>query len=235
MASSIDQSVVCPILIGRASNLDAIDRLIDQAASGAGRVALISGEAGLGKSRLVSEAKSIAALHGLLTLQGGCFEIDRSLPYAPFIDLLRSFFANFSTDQIKRFVDPAALDLSRLLPEFSATHNEVSSAIDPEQEKRRLFQALSQFLIQLAATQPLLVVIEDLHWCDDTSLELLAFLARRLNSQPILLLLTYRNDEIDARVNHLLAELDREHIATELVLKRFAQAEVDAMLRAIFG
>jgi DNA-binding CsgD family transcriptional regulator len=235
MATPVEQSVVCPVLIGRASNLDAIDRQIDQVANGAGRVALIAGEAGIGKSRLVNEIKSRALQRGLLMLQGGCFEIDRSLPYAPFIDLLRSFFANFSADQIKRFVDPAALDLSRLLPEFYTPQAEASIALDPEQEKRRLFQALSQFLIQLASAQPLLIVIEDLHWCDDTSLELLAFLARRLNSQPVLLLLTYRHDEIDARVNHLLAELDREHIATEFVLKRFAQDEVDAMLRAIFG
>lgn len=235
MATPVEQSVVCPVLIGRASNLDAIGRLIDQAANGSGRVALIAGEAGIGKSRLVYEIKARAAQRGLVTLQGGCFEIDRSLPYAPFIDLLRSFFANFSADQIKRFVDPTSLDLSRLLPELFIPSNETAISLDPEQEKRRLFQALSQFLIQLAATQPLLVVIEDLHWCDGTSLEVLAFLARRLTSQPMLLLLTYRNDEVDARVNHLLAELDREHIATELVLKRLTQLEVDAMLRAIFS
>jgi predicted ATPase len=143
MATPVEQSVVCPVLIGRASNLDAIDRLIDHAANGAGRVALIAGEAGIGKSRLVDEIKSRAASRGMLLLQGGCFEIDRSLPYAPFIDLLRTFFTNFSADQIKRFVDPASLDLSRLLPELSISHIDASIISDPEQEKRRLFQALS--------------------------------------------------------------------------------------------
>ncbi len=107
-------------------------------------------------------------------------------------------------------------------------------SLPPEQEKRRLFVALTQFFTGLASKQPALLVVEDLHWSDETSLEFLHHLARRCAAHPLLLVLTYRNDEIHTGVRHWLAQLDHERLAQEVFLTPLSRSEVEAMLQAIF-
>ena len=94
MNVSLDKTVICPILIGRTRELAALYSLIDVDSSVQSHAALISGEAGIGKSRLVAEARNSAFARGFLLLQGSCFQADTSYPYAPLLDLLRAFFAN---------------------------------------------------------------------------------------------------------------------------------------------
>src|SRR5436190_1657188 len=109
-------------------------------------------------------------------------------------------------------------------PDFSLTSwityraNPPSRTIEPEQEKRRLFVALTQFFTGLASKLPVLLTVEDLHWSDETSLEFLHFLARRCAHHPLLLVLTYRNDEMHPGLSNWLAQLDRERLAHEFVL-----------------
>src|SRR5438445_12068848 len=86
-----DTPVLCPILIGRVHDLNALRSLVDRVKSGQGQVTLLSGEAGIGKSRLVAEVKTSAAAHDFLLVQGSCFPTDHAIPYAPLLDLLRSF------------------------------------------------------------------------------------------------------------------------------------------------
>jgi predicted ATPase len=121
------------------------------------------------------------------------------------------------------------------LPFFESTPEEQSPAIaGPEPDQRRLVHVLVQFLMRLATARPLLIVVEDLRWSDDASLDVLLALARRVAGHPIALLLSYRSDEVGPSLRHLLALLDRERLASEMTLSRLAPAEVDAMLRAIF-
>ena len=108
------------------------------------------------------------------------------------------------------------------------------STPDPEQQKRRLFTALAQFFTGQATKQPVLLVIEDIHWSDDTSLEFLHYLARRCAASPLLVLLTYRSDEVHPSLSHFLAHLDRERLAQEFALAPLTRSEVSAMLHAIF-
>jgi DNA-binding CsgD family transcriptional regulator len=107
--------------------------------------------------------------------------------------------------------------------------------LDPEQEKRRRFETLAQFLTGLTRGRPVLCVLEDLHWSDDTSLEFLHYLARRSAAHRLLLLLTYRSDEVRPSLRHFLAQLDRERLTQEILLARLTREEVEAMLRAIFA
>jgi predicted ATPase/DNA-binding CsgD family transcriptional regulator len=242
MAAPLDKSVVCPVLIGRVPYLEALNHLLKQVGGGREQTILIAGEAGIGKSRLVAETKIRAAQQDYLILQGNCFELDRSLPYAPLLDLLRTLFAAHFPAEISHFLGSTAPELVKLLPELTMLLPDLapSSPLESEQEKRRLFQALLQFFIRLNALgradhrPPLLLIIEDLHWSDDTSLEFLLYLARQITTQPILLLLTYRSDETHSRLTHFLAGLDREHLALEWVLSRLTSAEVDAMIQTIF-
>src|SRR5689334_11825972 len=99
----IDNSVICPVLIGRENDLQLLDRLILQSKGGSGQTALISGEAGIGKSRLVREAK-MRAPQGTLILEGHCFQTESALPYAPLLDLVRNFLATHSSAEIARAV-----------------------------------------------------------------------------------------------------------------------------------
>ncbi|HET8842753.1 MAG TPA: ATP-binding protein, partial [Ktedonobacteraceae bacterium] len=92
MTTPATASVVCPVLIGRTTELAAFHLLLEQAKSGSGHVALLSGEAGVGKSRLVAEVKTAASREGFRLFQGNCFQADHAFPYAPFLDLLRSSF-----------------------------------------------------------------------------------------------------------------------------------------------
>ena len=240
MALLPNKQIVCPILIGREADLAALQELVEQAKRGEGQVALIGGEAGIGKSRLVAETKTYAAGQGFVLLQGNCFQADSALPYAPFLDLLRSCFSGSSPLTRHDDLTPSAQELSGLLPDATPLIPErppllLSSSLDPQQEQRRLFALLLQFFTEQATRQPLLFILEDLHWSDETSLELLVYLARSCTHLPILFVLTYRSDEVSPELRHALAEFDREHLAQEFSLQRLTRTEVDAMLRAIFA
>ena len=119
----------------------------------------------------------------------------------------------------------------RLLPDLTTRLPDVSFATppEPEQEKRRLFQAIARWFAHLSTHNPLLVIIEDLHWSDDTSLEVLQYLARRPTTQPIMRLLTYRPEEASPSLTHFLAEIDRSHLGAEIQLKPLTKPDVDAL------
>src|SRR5438034_2317526 len=110
--------ILCPVLIGRGAELTALHLLLDRARSGTGQIVLLSGEAGIGKSRLVAEAKTYATAQGFFLLQGQCFPTDRSCPYAPLLDLLRSHLATSSPEQVVAEMGLLAAALSPLLPDL---------------------------------------------------------------------------------------------------------------------
>jgi DNA-binding CsgD family transcriptional regulator len=236
MAVSLNQPISSPVLIGREREVAILQSLIEQARQGHGQVLLLSGEAGIGKSRLLAEGKRQASEQGFLVLQGTCFPTDRSSPYAPLLDLLSSSHTQELLSLSPANPGPLARELARLFPGLldHTASEPASPLIEPEQDKRRLFVALSQFFTGLADTQPVLLTVEDLHWSDETSLEFLHFLARSSAHYPFLLVLTYRHDEMHPGLNHWLAQLDRERLAREFVLTALSRSEVDAMLRAIF-
>src|SRR5205823_2855242 len=228
--------ILCPVLIGRGAELTALRLLVDRARSGKGQLVLLSGEAGIGKSRLVAEAKTYATAQGFLLLQGQCFPTDRSCPYAPLLDLLRSHLATSSSEHVDTELGSLASALSPLLPDLLPRPSDLPSLppLAPEHEKRRLFAALAQLFLHPTTKQPALLIVEDLHWSDQTSLDFLHYLARRCADHSLLVLLTYRSDEVHPSLSHFLAQLDREHLAQELALAPLTRSEMSAMLHAIF-
>jgi DNA-binding CsgD family transcriptional regulator/tetratricopeptide (TPR) repeat protein len=240
MATVFNKPVVCPVLIGRSGDLAALRTLVDQAKQGQGQVALMSGEAGIGKSRLVAEGKTYALAQGFRLLQGNCFPGDTSCPYAPLLDLLRTQFAGQSRTEVATELRPFAREFAQLIPDLVHMLPESASLpplppLEPEQEKRRLFEALTRWFTGLGTKQPVLLIIEDVHWSDDTSLEWLHYLARRCAAHPLLLLVTYRSEEIRSSLSHWLTQLDRERLTQEFLLARLSRGDLDVMLRAIFA
>jgi DNA-binding CsgD family transcriptional regulator len=236
MAHMFNKPVICPVVIGRQGELTTLHTLSDQVRRGRGQVALLSGEAGIGKSRLVAVVKSQAQAEGFLVLQCTCFSTDRSTPYAPLLDLFGSASAKELLSRSIGDLEPLARELALLYPGLVPLSSDepLVPPIEPEQQKRRLFVALTQFFTGLASSQPVLLTVEDLHWSDEMSLEWLHSLARSSTHYPLLLVLTYRNDEMHPGLSHWLAQLDREHLAQELVLTPLSRSEVEAMLEAIF-
>ncbi len=234
MQVPVNKPVVCPVLIGRTPELAALHHFIDSTKSGQGQIALLSGEAGTGKSRLVAEAKTYATKQGLLLLQGNCFPTDITYPYAPLLDLLRSLVASNPKASLTEAVETLARDIFPLLPELVPDQMIPLPRLEPEQEKRRLFAVLATFFLHLSTQAPVLLLVEDVQWSDDTSLDFLHYLARRSASQPLLLLVTYRHEEIQPELSSWLAQLDRERLAREVRLAPLSHNEVDTMLSAIF-
>ena len=233
------QSLVCPIIVGRTAHLAALDRVLEQVRTGqaAPRAVVVSGEAGIGKSRLIAETVTQAVQQDFAVFQGACYETDQLRPYAPLIDLLRRRASLHSIDQFAGDLGSSLMLLAQLLPELRSFLPAASivPTTDPQHDKHRLFEALADFLIRDAAARPTLVIIEDLHWCDDLSLEFLLGLMRRSLASAFLVVITYRDTEGPTSLRHFLTTLDREHLALELTLTRFDPGDVEAMIRAIFA
>ncbi|HET9921765.1 MAG TPA: AAA family ATPase, partial [Ktedonobacteraceae bacterium] len=234
MERPVNRPILCPKIVGRSPESAALGLLVEQARAGQGALALIAGEAGIGKSRLVGELKASAAAQEFLVMQGACFPKDIAYPYAPLLDLLRSLVASNPKGSLAATVETLAHDVFPLLPELVPDQAPSLPRLEPEQEKHRLFAVLATFFLHLSTRSPVLLTIEDVHWSDDTSLDFLHHLTRRSASHPLLLLVTYRHEEMQPALSNWLAQLDRERLAHKLQLVPLARNEVDTMLSAIF-
>ncbi len=227
-----DRAVVSPLLVGRDGELDFLRATLESTRKGVGQVILVAGEAGVGKSRLLGEVTRQARRLGFATCRGCCFEPDTSFPFAPIIDGLRACFFERRPPEVARLVEALGSELVKLVPELGLLLPGVrpSPALEPQAESRRLFEVLLQFLTRLAGDGSLLVVFEDLHWADGVSLEL----ARRIPTRPAVALLSYRLGAAGWPAD-FLGRLNRERLATEVVLRPLGPAEVERMVRAILG
>ncbi len=234
MGVSLPPPMSSPTLIGRADHRATLKLLVERVQQGMGQLVLVSGEAGVGKSRLVAEAKSYAAERGFLLLQGHCFPTDLTYSYAPLLDLLRTLLASNLASPLAAKITAVARDLFPLLPELIPEEEPPLPLLEPEQENRRLFTVLTKFLLECSRDAPIMLIIEDVHWSDDTSLDLLHHLARHSTSHPLLLLVTYRLDEMQPALRSWLAQLDRERLAHEIRLQPLSHDELGTMLLAIF-
>ncbi len=223
-------------MVGRTTPLAMLKQSIARAGAGNGTTVLIGGEAGVGKSRLVAEIIATTPPDSLL--RGSCFESDRAVPYAPILDLLQMFIAQESAGTLASLLGVHAGNLAALIPQLDTLIPSPAPLLEPELEKRRVFESLIAFVTtraESAATRlPLLIIIEDVHWSDDTSLEFLLLLARRIQSHPILLLLTYRHDEVPPRLSQIISTLERGRLATDIRLNRLSEPEVALMMQTIF-
>ena len=215
-------------LVGRRHEIDVLRRSLALALEGHGNVVVVSGEAGIGKSRLVAEATAIAEQDGVVILRANCYENDRLLGFAPFIDLIWSFTGTRSREDASSASGSIGTYLSRL------SHASMSLEGGESTESRlKLLLAWRDFILAQAADRAALLIVEDLQWCDDLSLDLIRRLARSSGSIPLFLVLTLRPDEQADPLWRLLADLRRDRGTNEVELNRLSQPETVELIRGI--
>ena len=213
-----------PILVGRGALFERLKEAVADVRRGKNRAFLLTGEAGIGKSRLLREVTHVAQANGFRVLRGATFETDAALPYALLGDLLRSSFMQDEWDAL--LVQFGTDDLRTWLPTPGLPK---LPGLEPEAEKRRLFEALTQRLLTLSQTGPLLLTLEDLHWSDETSLEWLQLFVRRAVLCPVLLIVSYRDEPSSRRPPVWV----REPYFELLRLGPLSEAESGALVHAI--
>ncbi|WP_246079840.1 helix-turn-helix transcriptional regulator [Nonomuraea mesophila] len=217
------ERVVSPVFVGRDQELSELAAALDTAVEQGPAVALVTGEAGIGKSRLLAEfARSLGP--AVRVVEGACTELGSdSLPYAPFVTVLRRLI------RVEGVLPGPYRQLARWFPELGRPGDE-------EGGKHQLYEEVLILVERVAADQPLVIAIEDLHWADAATRELLGFLARNLTQAGVLLAITYRQQETgDGLLGPLLSELSRRPRTTTLRLDRLDRQGVGCQLAAILG
>ena len=221
-----------PPIVGREAELSRLDQALDEAWADSGRLVVLSGDAGVGKSRLLEAVASRAVERGGLTMRGRCFESEQVLPFALWVDLLRSE-PSWTDEALRRMPSTLRAEVSRILP--SRGDGADPSARSPN-DARPLFDAVSELLTRLAEQAPLLVVLEDLHWADAMSLRLLSFLARRRSPvSRVCLMATVRAEEISGStlLRTVLQEVDREQLLRGMSVLPLPREDTLALLRTL--
>ncbi len=226
-----------PTIIGRDRELDIVTARLDTALEGSPTHLLVAGEAGIGKTRLVTETSRLAAERGMRVLLGACANLgDGGVPYGPIVEALRGLSRDLEPDDLAAVVGPSGEDLTRLVPALSpAVVPETRD--DANASQARVLEALLGLLQRLSEREPVLLVMEDLHWADPATRDSIAFIVRNLRSDRVLLLLTFRSDELHRRhpLMAWLAELERSGRVERLDLERLDPAHTNALLNGILG
>ncbi len=202
-----------------------------------GYLVALEGEAGIGKSRLAEEFIALVRSRGGVALVGRCYEGEANLAYGPFIDCLRAGIEGYGLQLLRRTVGEQLLNEAlRLVPDLDGGQlAAVVPSAEVEGSQQRLFEAVHRVLAKIFSPElPGVIFLDDFHWADNASLELLTYLARRLGGQPLFILVTWRDDLVgeDHRLRQLLAELERRGRAASLHLNRLRAQDVTVLMRA---
>jgi class 3 adenylate cyclase len=224
-------------LAGRARELEVLVDAWKESGEGRGRVVLISGEPGIGKTRLSIETALVARRNGALVLAGRCDE-EMGLPYQPFVEAIR-FQAALGDELPNEWFGAFPGELARLVPELADSISGLEPAVrsDPESERSRLFEAVTSWLHTTAASVPVLLVLDDIHWADRPTLLLLRHLVHETARDPILIVGTYRSTDLDRShpLSGMLADLRRDDRVARLAVDGLTADGVAELLERAAG
>ncbi len=223
--------------VGRSLELDRLRRAVDAALGGHGSLVMLAGEPGIGKTRLAEQLGIYAGLRGAQTLLGQCHETEAGIPYLPFVDALRQYVAGCGDEALRDELGSAGPDVAKLVSEVTQRLPDVGPAVavEPAQDRYRLFDGVASFLVNASRANPLVLVLDDLHWADRPTLLLLQHLARRFEGSRLLILGTYRDVELDRRhpLAETLSDLRRDPGFERLALRGLSAEEVLELFQAM--
>ncbi|MFQ6026504.1 MAG: AAA family ATPase, partial [Dehalococcoidia bacterium] len=210
---------------------------LEEVLKGRGQLAMLAGEPGIGKTRVAQELATHAESKGIRVLWGACYEGEGAPPYWPWVQIIQTYLQQTDTSQLQAAMGAGAADIGEIVPEVRdklPTWNPPPT-LEPEQARFRLFNSVSGFLQNAAQTQPLLLILDDLHWADLPSLLLLQFLTHRLESSQLMVLGTYRDVELSRQhpLSEALAQLSREPVFHRYVLRGLSQEDIGHFVKTI--
>jgi DNA-binding CsgD family transcriptional regulator/tetratricopeptide (TPR) repeat protein len=220
--------------VGRVRESARLDAALEAAYRGRPRMLLVGGEAGVGKTRLVTEFTARAGAGGAATLVGGCIDLSSGdLPYAPVIDALRGLVRTAGLDAVRGIAGPVYERLRWILPFDTDGADAQPGGLHPSQHV--LFDGVLRFLDRLGGAAPVVLVLEDLHWADCATLDLLTFLTHSVTDERILIVGTYRTSDLYPRHRLRAALAQWGPRVDRIELDRFGYDEMQAMIRGMLG
>lgn len=226
-------------MVARSDEAAQVMEMLDAAIAGSGGMVMIGGEPGVGKTRLAWEIVERAREREVVALVGHCYEREGSPPYGPWVEIAETSAQITPAPTLRTLLGDAAPEIAKLLPELRQQFSDIPEPLDlpPEESRRYLFKSFREFIERSAALRPLCLMLDDLHWADDSTLLLLQYLAPYLQSLPVLIIGTYRNVELEVGrpFAGALRELVRERQTERINLRRLADDGVREMIAALAG
>jgi class 3 adenylate cyclase len=221
-------------LVGREEEWAGVMAALEESYEGSGRLVLLSGEPGVGKTRLAQEVTLKAQHWGFLVATGRSYEPEQSIPFYPFMEVLATVYSACSAT-LRADIPRRWPSLARLLPE--GTGAPPPESLHGEEDQQWLFRAVTYLLATIAETTPIAILLDDLHWADDSTLKLLQHLARYTRSLRILLLGTYRDVDVHRQhpLERVLLDLGREGLVEEIPIHRLDRTDTAALMEEILG
>lgn len=224
--------------VGRGEEMSDLTTLWEKSLQGQGITVFLAGEAGIGKTRLVEEFSSLVSRSGGLVAHSHCYDPERDLPFQPICEVVETLLQN-DLALLQEIPNWQRQELARLLPAIEPHRAKIEPdpiRVQPEQQAV-LFQSVAFLIHHFAKRNPLLLVIEDLHWATDTTLTVLHFIARQISSSPILILGTFRQEEIGQcpKLESMVAQLVRNEQAQVLFLERLSKGAVLELVQRMNG
>jgi hypothetical protein len=226
-------------LVDREQEMKILKARLDAALRGEGSLVFITGEAGIGKTRLAYELRSYARLRGAQCLMGKGYEREGAVPYQPWSNIIKEYFRWAPPLLLFKAVGTFAPELAKLVPELGDKLGTIPppASAPSSQQHVRLYEAVTQFFVNISKEVPLVLFLDDLQWFDDASMGLLLHMARAITTERLLVVGAYRDLELDDQrsLSRRVAEINRERLFHAIPLKRLAFDHVLQMIRQTFG
>jgi AAA ATPase domain/Cyclic nucleotide-binding domain len=239
-ASFVQSTASRTTFVGREEERTVLRRCLEGVKNGAGRVVIIAGPPGIGKTRISREAGEEARQRGFTALAGNCYDREDAVPFVPFVELLETILARApSPAAVGEIFGEQAAELTRLLPQLRRLLPDLPPPMQasPEQSRRMLFNAMLELLQRQSARSPILLLLEDLHWADEGTLSLLVHLGRSISTMPVMIIATHRDDEIDMKppLTKTLDDLNRSGVVERIPLRGLPEDAVAQMIEVLSG
>ena len=237
--TSLD-SMAGGVFVGRQGEMDQLRSIFEEVLSGKGRMVMLAGEPGIGKTRTAEEIATYASMRGAEVLRGRSYESGGAPPYWPWVQAIRNHVAVTDPDALRNQMGSTASVIAEIVAEVKEKLPDVPEPVridDPGSARFRLFDSIATFLKRASSDAPIMLILEDLHWSDKPSLMLLEFIARELTNSKIMIVGNYRDMELNRRhpLSITLGDLTRERLFERILLRGLQKRDVDRFIEIAAG